>query len=77
MTMPRYIVWCSSRQFYLCERLAEALDWRSQTGGLIYEPLAATAAELIAAKPLDEPEPETDLDDFSPMFDDPGGIVPE
>ena len=48
---PRYIAWVSSRQFYLCETLVEAMDWRFKTGATVYEPLALSAAERIAAEP--------------------------
>lgn len=57
--MPRYIVWVSTRQFYTCETLAEAADWRKQTGGIIYEPLGLTAAERIAAEPDQYTQAET------------------
>lgn len=51
MSRPRYITWVSHTQFYLCETLADALEWAGQVGGWVYEPLAATTAERIAAEP--------------------------
>lgn len=54
MTGPRYLVWVNSRQFYYCSTLAEACDWRKETGGLIYEPLGATEAEKIEKEPAPE-----------------------
>ena len=43
----RYIAYLNTRQFYLCDTLTEAIDWRQQTGAWVYEPLAATVVDKI------------------------------
>lgn len=48
--MPRYLVWVSVRQFYLCDSLAQACNCKRLFGGLIYEPLAMSAAEKVHAE---------------------------
>lgn len=54
---PRYIVWVGFRQWTVCGSLVEAMGVLSRMGGtkhaLVYEPLAATAAERICAEPPD------------------------
>lgn len=51
--MPRYLVMIGTTTFVPCDTLAEALDLKAAWGrnALIYEPLAMSAAERIAAEP--------------------------
>lgn len=49
---PRYLVWVSQTQFYLCTTLAVACDRKAMFGGTIYEPLGMTTAEKVAAEPM-------------------------
>ena len=48
--MPRYIIYDSPTLWWTAETLAEALQKKSEYGGIIYEPLGMTAAEKIAAE---------------------------
>lgn len=58
--MPsRYITFVSDEQFYRFESLAEALEWKRQFGGTVYEPLGMTTAEKVAAEPLTEQQETT------------------
>lgn len=42
-----YIVWHNSKQYYLCESLAAALDKKDKFGGCIYEPMGLSAARYV------------------------------
>ena len=50
---PRYLVLIGTTTFVPCDSLAAALDLKASWGhnAFVYEPLAASAAERIAAEP--------------------------
>lgn len=62
MHHPRYIVYDSPRQFRCFEKLADALDWCTRAGGVIYEPLGMTTAEKVCAE-TDEMTPQEKADE--------------
>lgn len=53
MTFPRYVLRTDAGAYIRCDSLVEAFDQRAKLGGIVYEPLALSAAERIAAEPDD------------------------
>lgn len=52
---PRYLAWAGPGNYRECCSLAEALLAAKETGGTVYEPLAMSAIEKIAAEETVEP----------------------
>lgn len=68
---PRYVVIRGREIIATADSLVDALDVKHRHGGLVYEPLAMTAAERVHAEPADDGE------GLTAMFDEANRMVAE
>jgi hypothetical protein len=54
---PAYIVWKGFREWNVCDSLVKALEAKSRSGGLIYEPMGMTTAVKVSSELAATPDP--------------------